>query len=45
MKNRLMNLSIFLMKDYIQKFDDCLKMPETLISSSIKDSYGIDGKI
>jgi len=45
MKNRIMNLSIFLMKDYIQKFDDCLKMPETLISSSIKDSYGIDGKI
>ncbi len=45
MKKKLMNLTIFLIKDNIPNFDDCLKMPETLLCSDIKESFGIKGKI
>jgi uncharacterized protein (TIGR04141 family) len=44
-EKRIVNLTIFLIKDYVLDFDDCLKSPDTLSSSAIKTHYGIDGSI
>lgn len=33
------------MKDNVESIDDCLKYPDVLTSSEIKQQYGIDGRI
>lgn len=45
MKKQVVNLTVFLFKDYISDFDDCLKSPQNLSSSALKPDCGIDGKI
>lgn len=45
MDKPVVNLTIFLMKDYVSDFRDCLKNPLKLTSSEIKEQYNIDGRI
>lgn len=45
MEKKIVNLTIFLIKEYILDFDDCLKAPNALSSSAIKAHFGIEGSI
>lgn len=45
MDKQSINLTIFLLKDDIEEFEDCLKYSRKLSSSPIKDMYGIEGCI
>lgn len=45
MDKSVINLTVFLIKDYIVEIEDCLKSPSTLISSAIKTQYGLQGRI
>lgn len=40
-----MNLTVFLIKDYITEFKDCMKSPDNLSSSKLKATFGMDGII
>lgn len=42
---QVVNLTIFLIKDYVEEFEDCMKSPKTLSSSTLKQSFGLDGVI
>jgi hypothetical protein len=42
---QIFNFTLFLLKDYLEDFENCLKNPRSLISASIKSQYGLDGKI
>lgn len=42
---QVVNLTIFLIKDYVEEFKDCMKSPESLSSSTFKQSFGLDGII
>lgn len=44
-ERRVINLSIFLMKETVDEFNRALKNPAILISTDIKQKYGIEGKI
>ncbi len=45
MDKQIINLTIFLMKDYVEDFNDCLKSPTSLSSSQIKQRFGLDGSL
>lgn len=45
MEKQTINLTIFLIKDYFETFDECLKSPTFLTASTLKPSYGMDGAI
>ncbi len=45
MDKQVVNLTVFLMKDYVEDIVDCLKSPDQLSSSSIKSQFDIQGKI
>ncbi len=45
MDKQLINLTIFLLKEYITDFDDCLKSSHTLTQCTLKQSSGLNGKI
>ncbi len=45
MDKQIVNLTLFLIKDSADDFNDCLKHPDELTSSEIKQQYGIDGRI
>lgn len=45
MDKQLINLTIFLIKDYIEDFDDCLKYPQNLQKTGIKSHFALDGYI
>ncbi len=45
MDKQVINLTIFLIKDYVQELKDCLKSPSSLSSSKIKSQFGLDGEI
>ena len=45
MDKQVVNLTIFLMKDYIHEIEDCLKSPDYLVSASIKPQFDLRGKI
>lgn len=45
MDKQVVNLTVFLLKDYLSDFDDCLKSPRYLSSSDLKPTYGFEGKI
>lgn len=45
MDKQVVNLSIFLMKDFVDEIEDCLKNPDQLVSSIIKPQFGIQGKV
>lgn len=40
-----MNLTVFLVKDYVQETKDCLKSADSLSSSKLKPQFGLDGEI
>lgn len=42
---QVINLTIFLIKDYVEEFEDCIKTPKTLSSSTLKQNFGLDGVI
>lgn len=42
---QVINLTIFLIKDYIQNLRDCIKNPGSLSSSKLKPQFGLDGEI
>lgn len=42
---RVINLTVFLMKDYVTDLKDCLKSENGLSSSKLKQSVGLDGDI
>lgn len=43
MDKQIINLTIFLIKDYVADFSDCLKSPSSLSTSEIKQRFGMDG--
>ena len=45
MDKQFINLTIFLIKDYVEDFNDCLKSPQTLSSSKLKAELALDGEI
>ena len=45
MDKQIFNFTIFLLKDSVDDFDDCLKEPRKLIRNTLKHQYGLDGKI
>lgn len=45
MDNQIVNLTIFLFKEYIHEFSDCLKSAASLSSSKLKAMFGLDGTI
>lgn len=45
MDKQVCNLTVFLMKDHVQEFKDCLKTPNSLSLSKLKSQYGLDGEI
>ena len=45
MDKQVINLTVFLIKDYVQELNDCLKSPYFLSSSKIKSQLGLDGEI
>lgn len=45
MDKQVINLTIFLIKEYVVDLEDCLKSPDTLSSSALKAQYGIEGSI
>lgn len=45
MDKQVINLTIFLIKEYVQELKDCLKSYDSLISSKIKSQFGLDGEI
>lgn len=45
MDKQVINLTIFLIKDYVEDFNDCLKSPQTLSSSKLKAELALDGEI
>lgn len=45
MDKQVINLTVFLIKDYVQELKDCLKSPYFLSSSKIKSQLGLDGEI
>lgn len=45
MDKRITNLTIFLIKDYISNFEDCLKKPRENITTKLKTEMHIDGII
>lgn len=45
MDKQAVNLTIFLIKDYVQDFKECMKSPDTLSNSKLKSSYGMEGII
>lgn len=45
MGNQRVNLTIFLFKDYVLEFDDCLKRGKPLSTSKLKTLYGLEGAI
>lgn len=45
MDKQVVNLTIFLMKDFIDEIDACLKKPDQLVSSMIKPQFGLQGKV
>ena len=42
---QVVNLVVFLIKEDVQEFNDCLKSADKLSSSKLKDSYELDGMI
>lgn len=42
---QIFNLTIFLLKDYLKDFGDCLKNPQGLATVKIKPQYGLNGEI
>lgn len=45
MDKQVINLTIFLIKDYVVDLEDCLKTQDTLSQSSLKAKYGMEGSI
>lgn len=45
MDNQIVNLTVFLFKEYIHEFSDCLKSAASLSSSKLKAMFGLDGTI
>lgn len=45
MDKQVINLTIFLIKDYIQNLRECIKNSGTLSSSKLKPQFGLDGEI
>ena len=45
MECQVVNLVVFLIKEDIQEFNDCLKFADKLSSSKLKASYELDGMI
>lgn len=45
MEKQVVNLTIFLIKDYIEEVRDCLKHPDYLIASDIKSQFGLEGSV
>ena len=45
MNKQVVNLTIFLIKDYVQDLKDCLKSSDTLSSAKIKSQFELDGEI
>ena len=45
MDKQVINLTIFLIKDYVEEFNDCLKSSYTLSSSKLKSELALDGEI
>ncbi len=45
MDKQVINLTIFLIKDYVEEFKDCLKSSYTLSSSKLKSELGLNGVI
>lgn len=45
MEKQVINMTIFLIKDYVQSLKDCLKTPAQLSSSKLKPQFGLDGEI
>ena len=42
MNEQVVNLTFFLIKDYIQDFKDCMKSPNKLSSAVVKPSLGME---
>lgn len=45
MDEQVVNLTVFLIKDYVQEFKDCMKSPNNLSSSVVKPTLEMDGVI
>ena len=45
MDNQIVNLTIFLVKEHIHEFKNCLKSADSLSSSKLKARFGLDGTI
>ena len=43
--NQIVNLTIFLVKEHIHEFENCLKSADSLSSSKLKAQFGLDGTI
>lgn len=45
MDKQVINLTIFMIKDYVVNLEEYLKFPHTLPLSTLKDQYGLEGSI
>lgn len=45
MEGQIINLTIFLIKDYVENFKECLKNKGTLQCSNLRSEYNLDGVI